>query len=80
MDAIKKKMQAMKVDKDNALIKAVKCETEAQEANARADKTEEEVRTLQKKFSKLRMIWIKSKSSLWQPIPNWMRKKKPSKT
>jgi len=51
MDAIKKKMQAMKVDKDNALIKADKCEEEAREANSRADKTEEEVRSLQKKSS-----------------------------
>lgn len=38
MDAIKKKMQAMKVDKDSALERALVCEQEARDANTRAEK------------------------------------------
>lgn len=38
MDAIKKKMQAMKVDKDGALERALVCEQEARDANTRAEK------------------------------------------
>jgi len=53
MDAIKKKMQTMKVDKDNAADRAEKCDQDARDANARADKTEEEVRALQKKQQQL---------------------------
>jgi len=38
MDAIKKKMQAMKVDKDNAMDRALLCEQQARDANLRAEK------------------------------------------
>ena len=38
MDAIKKKMQAMKLEKDNALDRALVCEQEARDANIRAVK------------------------------------------
>lgn len=38
MDAIKKKMQAMKIDKDSALERASLCEQEARDANTRAEK------------------------------------------
>lgn len=38
MDAIKKKMQAMKLEKDNAMDKADTCEQQARDANTRADK------------------------------------------
>jgi tropomyosin-1 len=50
MDAIKKKMQAMKLEKDNALDRALLCEQQARDANTRAEKAEEEARTLQKKI------------------------------
>ncbi|KPJ15808.1 Tropomyosin-2 [Papilio machaon] len=50
MDAIKKKMQAMKLEKDNALDRAAMCEQEAKDANLRAEKAEEEARQLQKKI------------------------------
>ena len=40
MDAIKKKMQAMKIDKDAALERAATCEQEARDANTRAEKVE----------------------------------------
>ena len=38
MDAIKKKMQAMKLEKDNALDRALVCEQQARDANLRAEK------------------------------------------
>lgn len=38
MDAIKKKMQAMKLEKDNALDRAAMCEQQAKDANLRAEK------------------------------------------
>lgn len=38
MDAIKKKMQAMKMEKDSAMDKADTCEGQAKDANMRADK------------------------------------------
>ncbi|CAG9566284.1 unnamed protein product [Danaus chrysippus] len=50
MDAIKKKMQAMKLEKDNALDRAAMCEQQAKDANLRAEKAEEEARQLQKKI------------------------------
>ena len=43
MDAIKKKMQAMKLEKDNAMDRADACEQQAKDANLRAEKAEEEV-------------------------------------
>jgi tropomyosin-1 len=46
MDAIKKKMQAMKMEKDSAMDKADTCEGQAKEANLKADK----VRRQFKKF------------------------------
>ena len=38
MDAIKKKMQAMKLEKDNAMDRAQMCEQQAKDANLRAEK------------------------------------------
>lgn len=38
MDAIKKKMQAMKLEKDSALDRALQCEQQAKDANLRAEK------------------------------------------
>merc|ERR1712060_228911 len=49
-DAIKKKMQAMKLEKDNAMDRADACEQQAKDANLRAERAEEEVRELQKKM------------------------------
>lgn len=53
MDAIKKKMQAMKLEKDNAMDRADTLEQNARDANARADRLEEEVRNLQKKIQQI---------------------------
>ena len=43
MDAIKKKMQAMKVEKDNAMDRCDACEEASRMAKVRAEKAEEEV-------------------------------------
>ena len=53
MDAIKKKMQAMKVEKDNAMDRSDACEQAAKDAKIRAEKAEEEVAELVKKAQQL---------------------------
>lgn len=53
MDVIKKKMQAMKLEKDNAMDKADTCEGQAKDANQRADKVLEEVGDLSKKLTQV---------------------------
>lgn len=53
MEAIKKKMQAMKLEKDNAVDRAEQAEQQARDANMRAEKSEEEVRVLQKKIQQI---------------------------
>ena len=53
MEAIKKKMQAMKLEKDNAMDAADVCEQKSKDANIRAEKAEEEVHELQKKMQQL---------------------------
>ena len=53
MDAIKKKMQAMKVEKDNAMDRSDVCEVAAKDAKARASNAEEEVTDLVKKAQQL---------------------------
>ena len=42
MDAIKKKMQAMKLEKDNAMDRADACEQQAKDANLRAERVSRE--------------------------------------
>merc|ERR1712080_293276 len=58
MDAIKKKMQAMKLEKDNAMDRADACEQQAKDANLRAERAEEEVRELQKKMQQSRKLLL----------------------
>jgi len=53
MDAIKKKMQAMKVEKDNAMDRCDACEEASRAAKVRAEKAEEEVDELVKKSQQL---------------------------
>lgn len=64
MDAIKKKMQAMKLEKDNATDKADTCEGQAKDANLRADKINEEVRDLQKKLTQIEIDLVNNKNAL----------------
>ena len=53
MDASKKKMQAMKIEKDNAMDRADTCEQARKEAKRRATKAEEEHADLSKKASQV---------------------------
>merc|ERR1712212_660853 len=53
MDAIKKKMQAMKVEKDNACDRCDVCEEASKVAKVRAEKAEDEVSELAAKSRQL---------------------------
>merc|ERR1712223_1963990 len=53
MDAIKKKMQAMKVEKDNACDRADQCEEASKAAKVRAEKAEDEVAEINAKARQL---------------------------
>merc|ERR1712002_114129 len=53
MEAIKKKMQAMKVEKDNACDRVDKCEEACKAARLRASKGEDEVEELTTKARQL---------------------------
>merc|ERR1712045_111748 len=53
MDAIKKKMQAMKVEKDNACDRSDQCEGASKAAKIRAEKAEDEVAELNAKARQL---------------------------
>merc|ERR1711931_441418 len=53
MGAIKKKMQAMKVEKDNACVRCDACEEASKVAKLRAEKAEEEVLELMNKARQL---------------------------
>ena len=64
MDAIKKKMQAMKVEKDNAMDRSDVCEQATKEAKIRASKAEEEVGDLVKKAQQLEVELDKTKEEL----------------
>ncbi|GBP06829.1 Tropomyosin-2 [Eumeta japonica] len=66
MDAIKKKMQAMKLEKDNALDRAAMCEQQAKDANLRAEKAEEEARQLQKKIQTIENELDQTQEALMQ--------------
>merc|ERR1712128_83854 len=64
MDAIKKKMQSMKVEKDNAMDRGDVCEIKTKEAKIRAAKAEEEVADLMKKSQQLEVELEKTKEEL----------------
>merc|ERR1711909_187116 len=63
MDAIKKKMQAMKVEKDNAMDRSDVCEQASKDAKVRAAKAEEEVDELVKKSQQLEVELDKLKQA-----------------
>ncbi|KAL3124444.1 hypothetical protein niasHT_007727 [Heterodera trifolii] len=50
MDAIKKKMQAMKIEKDNAIDRADAAEEKCRQTQERLERVEEELRDTQKKM------------------------------
>merc|ERR1711890_210430 len=64
MDAIKKKIQAMKVEKDNAMDRADVCEQASKDAKVRASKAEEEVEELVKKSQQLEVELDKTTEEL----------------
>ncbi|XP_046987018.1 tropomyosin-like [Schistocerca americana] len=76
MDAIKKKMQAMKLEKDNALDRALLCEQQARDANLRAEKAEEEARALQKKIQTIENDLDQTQEQLGQVMAKLEEKEK----
>lgn len=76
MDAIKKKMQAMKLEKDNAQDKADTCENQAKDANAKASKVQEEVMDLTKKLTQIEVDNETHKNALEQSNKDLEEKEK----
>lgn len=76
MDAIKKKMQAMKLEKDNAADKADAMEGQAKDANMRVDKINEEVHDLTKKLAQVEADLVSNKNALEQANKNLEDKEK----
>merc|ERR1711892_976006 len=64
MDAIKKKMQSIKIEKDNAMDRTDACEQAAKDAKVRAAKAEEEVAELIKKSQQLEVELDKTQEDL----------------
>jgi tropomyosin-1 len=76
MDAIKKKMQAMKLEKDNAQDKADAMEGQAKDANLRVEKLNEELRDLQKKLAQVEGDFSSTKNNLEQANKDLEEKEK----
>lgn len=76
MDAIKKKMQAMKLEKDNAMDRADTCENQYKDANLRVEKLMEEVGDLQKKLVQVEGDLETSKNALEQANKDLEEKEK----
>ncbi|OQV14971.1 hypothetical protein BV898_10873 [Hypsibius exemplaris] len=64
MDAIKKKMQAMKLEKENAMDRADAQEQKSREAEKRAEKAEEDVKDLQKKIQQIENLLDETQEKL----------------
>ncbi|KAJ6645314.1 Tropomyosin-2 [Pseudolycoriella hygida] len=64
MEVIKKKMQAMKLEKDNAEEKADTCENQVKDANIRAEKLKEEVKDCERKLVAIDLDFANSKNQL----------------
>merc|ERR1712001_141580 len=76
MDAIKKKMQAMKLEKDNAMDRADACEQQAKDANLRKKKAKEEVEALEKKMQQLENELSQTQTNLETATKNLEEKEK----
>merc|ERR1712226_1694810 len=76
MDAIKKKMQAMKLEKDNAMDRADACEQQAKDANLRAERAKEEVEALEKKMQQLEHELTQTQTNLDTATHNLEEKEK----
>ena len=71
MEAIKKKMQAMKVEKDNAMDRCDACEEGSKAAKLRAEKAEEEVAELMNKVWKDYYRYCMIRIILLSRLDNW---------
>merc|ERR1712045_302980 len=81
MDAIKKKMQAMKVEKDNACDRSDQCEEASKAAKIRAEKAEDEVAELNAKARQLEEDLEKTEMrSCCRPPLSWTRPELPLTT
>lgn len=76
MEAIKKKMQAMKVEKDNAQDKADTMEQVARDANTRVQKGEEELDGLKKRLVQLEVEYATAQETLAKVNTNLEAKEK----
>jgi tropomyosin-1 len=76
MDAIKKKMQALKAEKDVAMDKADAMEQTARDANVRADKALEEVENLKKRIVQISGEYELAKATLATITTNLEAKEK----
>ena len=70
MDAIKKKMQAMKLEKDNAMDRADTCEQQARDANLRAEKVPLSLYPIPRLETKLIILNILSCAANWPQLTN----------
>ena len=74
MDAIKRKMQAMKIEKDNAMDRADSCEQACKAAKGRATKSEEEHGELLKKATAIEAELKKASENLVTTTQKWMKR------
>ena len=66
MDAIRKKMQSLKVETDSMIAQADKLEAEANTANKKADKSDADIRELQKKLGAVETKYDEASEKLTQ--------------
>lgn len=76
MNAIKKRLQTLKIEKDLALERADVCDQQSKEANRREEKLMDEVRELAKKLMQMQQDLQLNKSQLVQSNLNLERKEK----
>ncbi len=76
MDAIKKKMQAIKVEKDQAMDRADTMEQTSRDANARADRAQDEVESLKKRTIQITQEFEVTKGNLETTTQNLETKEK----
>lgn len=76
MNAIKKRLQTLKIEKDLALERADACDQQSKEANRREEKLLDEVCALAKKLSQMQQDLKINKSQLIQSNLNLERKER----
>ena len=76
MNAIKKRLQTLKIEKDLAIEKADACDQQSKEAKRKEEKLMDEVRQLSKKLSQMQQDLELNKTQLVQSNFNLDRKEK----